>query len=206
MTECDVADLVERCLQGDDQAKAVFFSEYVNVVRCAVRRRLAGAPAATLLRSEIEDVCNDVFERLFRDNCQLFRKLRKPASIEAWLVTIAQNYTVDYLRKWSIRHPRTSDSQVSSAADGVRDEGGVYGQSSDQYAMAVEQTDIVRKCVASLTAEERLMVDLFFTHGLKHAEVAGAMGLNINTVSAKLRRTKIKLRRLLEEERYELIG
>ena len=47
MTECDVADLVERCLQGDDQAKAVFFTEYVNVVRCAVRRRLATAPAAT---------------------------------------------------------------------------------------------------------------------------------------------------------------
>jgi RNA polymerase sigma factor (sigma-70 family) len=85
----------------------------------------------------------------------------------------------------------------------MREESEPYGQDAEQQAITGEREVMLTKCLSALSDEERLILTLFFVHGRKYIEIAAMTGRNINTVSAKLRRAKVKLRRLLEEERYE---
>jgi RNA polymerase sigma-70 factor (ECF subfamily) len=145
--------------------------------------------------SEVEDICNEVFIRLFADGCRSLRSLKKPKSVRAWLVTVTRRYTVDYIRKWA------GQDRLRTAE--MREESEPYGQDAEQQAITGEREVILTKCLSALSDEERLILTLFFVHGRKYIEIAAMTGRNINTVSAKLRRAKVKLRRLLEEERYE---
>jgi RNA polymerase sigma factor (sigma-70 family) len=61
------------------------------------------------------------------------------------------------------------------------------------------QTELDEK-LRALPPVDRLIVELFFMQGLKYCEIAEVTGLNINSVSAKLRRSKQKLRALMERD------
>ena len=59
--------------------------------------------------------------------------------------------------------------------------------------------------LAALSGPDCLVLDLYYLHQLKYAEIADVLGHNINTVSARIRRAKTKLRALLEEEWDDII-
>ena len=190
--EMPVAELVHRCLCGDDQAKALLFAEYAGLARRAVVRKLATLGLLQTRRSEVGDICHDLFERILADNCRMLARLHKPASINAWLVTIAQNLTVDYIRKWSRR--AKIDATAAAAIPSV------VRETPARYAIRSEiKKDLAQK-LDSLPPVDRLILEMFFVQGLKYCEIAEVTGLNINSVAAKLRRSKKKLRALLKED------
>jgi RNA polymerase sigma factor (sigma-70 family) len=191
----NIGDLIVCCVRGDDRAQAFFYTEYVEVIRRTVVRKLQSLSIGPPLLSEVEDICNDIFTRIFADNCRVLSSVRTPGSIRAWLVTLARHNTVDYVRKWAGR------GRLSAVE--VREEHEVYGSDCGQQAMTGERDEVLSRCLSALSDEERLILNLFFMHGRKYVEIAEMTGRNVNTVSAKLRRAKAKLRRLLEEEHYE---
>jgi len=184
-----VAELLHRCLRGDDQAKALLFSEYADLARRAVTRKLAALGLLRTRRSEVADICHDLFERILADNCRMLARLHKPASINAWLVTIAQNLTVDYVRKWS----RRAAIDATATPPVVR-------ETPARYAIRRETKNELAQKLEALPPIDRLILELFFVQGLKYCEIAEVTGLNINSVAAKLRRSKKKLRALIEKE------
>ena len=190
-----VGALVERCVRGDDQAQALFYTEYVDLVRRSAAYTLRTYSIESPVMSEVEDICNEIFARLFADGCRSLRSLRNPRSIKAWLVTVARRYTVDYIRKWA--------GQDRLHATDACEEHEPYGGDAEKQVVNRERDAMLMKCLSALSDEERLILTLFFVHGCKYIEIAAMTGRNINTVSAKLRRAKAKLRRLLKEERYE---
>jgi len=194
----EAARLVAQCVQGDDQAQARFYAAYDELIRCAVIRKLIAAGVYDVLRADVDDMCNEVFARVFADDCRLLRRLHQPRSLRAWLMTVAQHHAVDQIRKWGSRW------RTQAAARDVDEER--YGPSPETHAVASERRDLLNKRLAGLAHHERLVLDLFYVQGLKHAEMAEVLGLNINTASARLRRAKAKLRSLLEEDRHELTG
>ncbi len=187
-------------MQGDDQAQAFFYVEYAPLVARAVTRTLstvvhgpngAGAP----LRSEVDDICGEIFARIFADRCRLLAQLRNPGAIHAWLITMTRNRTVDYVRKWG-------RGGIAEACE-AREDQLPYAQDVHEAAVTNERDRMLRACLEELTPEDRLVLELFFIQGLKYTEIADLMGLNINTAAAKLRRAKHKLRKQLEDARYE---
>lgn len=91
----DVAGLIACCVRGDDRAQARFYWEFAGLVRYAVVRKLGAADAYDALRSDVDDMCNEVFARIFADDYRLLRGLHKPRFVQAWVMTIAQNHAVD---------------------------------------------------------------------------------------------------------------
>jgi RNA polymerase sigma-70 factor, ECF subfamily len=191
----DVADLIVRCTRDDDQAQALFYTQYIEIIRRAVFRKLQSMSPDRALLGEIDDICNDIFTRIFADNCRALRTLRNPVSIRAWLVTLAKHYTVDYVRKWASRNLVNVEE--------VHEQQAVYGADSEAKAVANERDALLSRCLAALPDDECLVLTLFYIHGRKYVEIAAMTGRNINTVSAKIRRAKTKLRRLIEEQNYE---
>lgn len=196
MEAVELRDLVCRCQKGDDQAQAHFYSVFSEFAKRAVAKRIAQLTDAIPYRSDVEDICNEVFAKVFRDNCRLLRQLRKPEALHAWLMTIAQNMAVDHLRKSSTRE-RVHDSAAREELNEPR-------HTPAEKAMAGETAAVLRRGLARLPDLDRLVLELYYLQGLTYAQIAEMTGQNINTASARLRRAKAKLRRLLEKDRDEL--
>ncbi len=193
MDRIDIPNLVERLVEGDDEAQAAFCRMYTGLIERTVAFKLAKMTGARPVWSDVEDIRNDVITWLFDAGGKKLSELRNPRSLEAWLATVTGNRTVDCLRKQSTR------TRAHNAV--VREPMAHYPDNTpDQSAVAAERRSMVGSCMDELPARDRLILGLFFEQGLKYAEIAEVMGLNINTVAARLRRAKDKLRRVIEEE------
>lgn len=191
-----VSDLVARCIAGDLEAQALFYTNYNGLVERAVTRKWLQVMGARPRRADVEDIRNEVFTQLLGDRCRKLGTLHNPKAIDAWMMTVAGNHTIDHLRRQS-----RADRLHASMVEEVRD---AYVESPDQVAMAREAGSCVHAGLAELPVQDRLILELFFLQGLKYAEIAEVVGLNINTAAARLRRAKCKLRSQLKGEWDEL--
>ena len=156
----------------------------------AIASKLSSMTDMPVLRSDVEDIRNEVLARLLADGCRMLAGLKNPQRINAWLVVVTRNYVVDYVRKWSSR----MRAQIRLA----QENGTVY-QTPAEHAMERELASHIREQIQALPDSERLVIKLYYVHGLKYAEIAELISRNVNTVAAQLRRAKAKLRKLLEE-------
>lgn len=197
------SELVAGCLRGDDGAKASFYVEFSGLVRRAVARRLTAMGMDRQWRTETEDIANEVFERIFSNECRLLRRLHHPSRIHAWLVAVAANYTVDYLRRLETRGYGWLQSRTNPAGECVPNTDALPC-SPDCALEHKEQKERLNRELEKLSGQERLILDLFYVQGMKYVQIAGMLALNVNTVSAKLRRAREKLRRALKERNHDL--
>lgn len=193
----ETSALIARCVQGDTAAKAQFYDAFSDLVRTAVARKLAAVSDAEDLTHivDVDDACHEIFVDLFADDCSVLGQLRKPGSIRAWLMTVAQNHVASYARRKRVeaRGMKTVARELPAG----------YGATPEDLAISAEQLARLRSGLDELTDEDRLTLNLYFVHGLKYAEMAELLGLNINTLSARLRRAKEKLRKLYGEDPHD---
>ncbi len=187
-----VEDLIAACLAGDDAAKAAFVGSFGGVVERAVVRKLCALSGQAPLRQEAEDLQHEVLARLLSDDCRMLAGLHKPKSLNAWLVSVSQNHVVDHLRK------HTTRERAHRAL--AREPAGPRAASAEDLAVARERAEAVRAGIDALPPAECLLVQLFYLHGLRYAEIAEMTNLNINTVGTRLRRAKKRLEALLRED------
>lgn len=193
----DIGTLIERCIAGDAEARAVFCSEYYDLVGRAIFRRLATFRRHPPARADIDDIRQDVFARLLDGPASPLTRLRQPHSLDAWLVTMAGNQAIDHFR----RHDRITRTHEALASEPIA----ITTPAPDHDVIAQERMEHIRRALAELPSLDRLILDFYFVHGLRYAEIAEILNLNINTLSARLRRAKAKLRAMLEENADELV-
>jgi RNA polymerase sigma-70 factor (ECF subfamily) len=187
-----IAELMHRCIQGDDAARATFLLEFGEVVQRAVARKIAACEGAPALRSEASDIANDVLARLLADDCRLLKTVRDPARIRAWLVTVAQRGCIDALRRRA--------AQVR-AEDAMRQESehlDMHAPSPAELACRREQQERAQEALGQLSSKDRLIMELYYFQDVKYVDIAAILAININTVAARLHRAKNKLRKALE--------
>lgn len=185
-----VSELVARCVAGEDAAQAIFVSEYGPVVRRAVLRKLRSLAHVTPVRSDADDICHEVFERLLEHGCRRLAELRQPESIVYWLTSVAQRQVIASVRRW------TSRSKLYEAAQ--REPITVLEPGPDLAAIANENAEQVRLGLERLPASDRLVLELYYLQGLQYSEIAQITGRKIGVISSQIHRAKRKLRELLE--------
>jgi RNA polymerase sigma-70 factor (ECF subfamily) len=187
----DPAELVRRCLSGDDAARAEFISAYDGLIRRAIARRIQRTSAPAANAAHLDDIANEVYIRLFTDNCRALASLRHTQRLAAWLVTVSQNQTITYLRKAGASHS-VSDKHVRERA--APDE-----QSPEHRAMAAEMKARVSSGLAQLDYHDCLVLQMFYLYNLRYADIAETLDMNINTVASRIMRAKRKLKSVLRE-------
>ena len=183
--------LIARCTKGDDNAKAEFIAAYDDLVRRSVTRKLQGGGGSGFER-DIEDICHDVYVRIFRNNCEALARIREPRSINAWLMTVSQNHVFSYLRKRQV--------DLSAYESVAREPTEPYEASPEGRAAERENLAILRRKMEALEVKDRMILQLYYVHNLKYADIAETLSLNINTVASRLMRAKAKLRESLIED------
>jgi RNA polymerase sigma-70 factor, ECF subfamily len=174
------AQLVSGAQTGDARSFELLFDRYYNMIHAFAYR-------VCLVETEADDIAQETFIRVARG----ISSYRRTASFKNWLYRIAHNALVD----WGRRSSRQRDKR-------------------DQFANELEtraQTRTpdyaeVHSALEQLSPNLREAVALVYFEEMNHREAAEAMGCAETTISWRIFRAKLVLKKLLkskEEEYHE---
>jgi RNA polymerase sigma-70 factor (ECF subfamily) len=168
--------LIKACQKGDRQA----FEELIQLFYPYVSKFLL---KTTCDRPLSEDLTQETFLKMIRG----IEKYDPGggAAFGTWLVAIAKNCYIDYLRRNRAEFADFDEMQLEDTADMV---GGVLQKM--QYEEAL-------KALETLPEEQRLAIRLKYEENLTLAEIAERVGVPPKTIKSRIHDGTVKLRRIL---------
>ena len=161
--------LPDALLHGDPEAWEEFVRRYGGLIVAAVR---------SLAPAEIEDLTQDVFVRLCKDDFRLLRSYDPArASISTWLTIVARSTARDALRRRRAEAvPIESVPEARLAVD------------------PVEPAIRLKLPEALLSPRQREILAMLYDREMDVAEIARALGIDAQTVRSTHHKAMIKLR------------
>ena len=163
--------LSDALLSGDSAAWASFVRRYGGLIVAAVR---GIAP----IHGDIEDLTQEVFVRLCKDNFRLLRSYDPArAAVSTWLTIVARSTARDALRR------RRLDSVPIEAVP--------------EAQLAVDPVEPVRKLKlpeALLSPRQREILTMLYDREMEVSEIASALGIDPQTVRSAHHKAMVKLR------------
>jgi RNA polymerase sigma-70 factor (ECF subfamily) len=164
-------------LAGDRRAWAAFVRRYAALVVAAVRG-VAPSP------SDIEDLTQEVFVRLCKGQYRLLRSYDATrASLSTWITIVARSTARDALRR---RRPNLVPIDTVPEALLKVD--------------AVEPSSKLKLPEALLSPRQREILGMLYDGEMEVAEVAGALGIDPQTVRSAHHKAMLKLRAYFKSE------
>lgn len=167
--------LIAAAQAGDHCAFAELVRRHQHIVYAVTLRLLSDRDLA-------EDITQETFIRAY-----LGLKLFRGRSFRAWVLRIAHNAALDFLRA-KARRPQLSLEQAPEQT------------APDELERSVEQLTLVpvlEAALAKLPHEQRVVLLLADVEGLPYDEVAEVLALPIGTVKSRLARARVRLRAIL---------
>ncbi len=190
------SDLVQLCLDGDDQAWAQLVDEYRGLVY-SICYLFCGST------QDAEDLVQDTFVKIWM-NLGSYDPAR--GELKGWIATITRNQRVDRFR-------RNGQQRKTDSLDEGWDQ-------TDKIALAHRLTDarptpheaavtrevggIVARAVCRVSPEMREVVNLRFLHGLDNQEIAHRLNIPEGTVKSRTNRGRSQLMHMLSPMRAAL--
>ena len=161
--------LPDALLHGDPEAWEEFVRRYGGLIVAAVR---------SLAPGEIEDLTQDVFVRLCKDDFRLLRSYDPArASISTWLTIVARSTARDALRRRRAEAvPIESVPEARLAVDPV------------EPAIRLKLPEEL------LSPRQREILAMLYDREMDVAEIAQALGIDAQTVRSTHHKAMIKLR------------
>ena len=172
------ADLVTRVCQGDSEAFRLVFERYSRPVISFIFDMVND-------RGLAEELTQETFVRAYR----AMRTMRKDTKLSTWLFGIARN-----VARESIRARVRAHSHVHLADKSVMD-------LSDDKPVPVdgllskELNDLIRRSLAALDEDKRLVFTLKVLHQCSYEEIAAITGFSIAKLKTDLHRARAEMRR-----------
>ena len=167
---------LEAAVAGDATAFRWIYERYFDSVARQIGRMIGTS-------SDLEDVVQEVFVQVFRS----IENYRFESKFTTWLYRLTYNVTVSYLRK----KPKTVEL---AAWRPLRDEASEWAK--------LEARDLVRVMFAALEQVPEEHREAFLLHeveGYKLREISELTGDSINTIAARIRRTRERMQSILEQ-------
>ena len=179
--ELNDAQLIQRILQGDQEAFGPLVKKYQKGVHTLVWRKIGDFHIA-------QEITQDTFLNAYRK----LRTLKNPNQFPGWLYVIASNLCRDWLRR--NRLPMDSlDADNTSEVDKVS-----YSKylSEKQEADADEaRREVVKKLLRRLPESERTVMMLHYLGEMTIKAISEFLGVSQNTVKSRLSRARNRLRK-----------
>ena len=196
------AELVQLCLNGDDNAWAKLVEEYRGLVY-SICYLFCGST------QDAEDLVQDTFLKIWM-NLASYDPSR--GELKGWIATVTRNQRVDRFR-------RSGQERRTDSIDSVATAGGRSDQSESMplaqripdarptphdVAVTSEVTGIVTRAVSRISPEMREVVTMRFVHGFDNQEIAHRLRIPEGTVKSRTNRGRAQLASLLSPMRAAL--
>ena len=172
------ADLVTRVCQGDSEAFRLIFERYSRPVISFIFDIVND-------RGLAEELTQETFVRAYR----AMRTMRRETKLSTWLFGIARN-----VARESIRARIRANSHVDLGDKAVMD-------LSDDKPVPVEGllskelNDVIRRSLAALDEDKRLVFTLKVLHQCSYEEIAEITGFSLAKLKTDLHRARAEMRR-----------
>lgn len=171
--DADVA-LMRALARGDSASLSALYDKY-GALMLAVGQRVLGSSR------EAEDLLHDVFMEAWRHASDYDRSR---GSVRAWLLMRMRSRALD-------RRRAQSRSKVVLADDGTLPE--VEPVGAEDPALAPDRA-VVRKALAALPEDQRVVLELGYFEGLTSSEIAAEVNIPVGTVKSRVARGLAQLR------------
>lgn len=187
------AELVDLVLQGQHERYSELVRRYKSLVTTYCFSRVGQ-------RETAEDLAQETFVRGF----QALNHLKKASAFSGWLLSIAHNVCIDYLRNKSRTVPlevySVKDSQGEIVLENRREE-----QTAHQKLESDEMNGQILAAINSLTEEYRVTLVLRHVNGQSCEEIAETLNVSLGTVTSRLSRAhkllRDKLAKFVDQDR-----
>lgn len=194
-------DTLEKACSGDVGAfRRLYDAHAPNVYRYGMLQ--------TGNRQAAEDILQETMIALWRSR----EKLSEIASISSWIMAVARNKTIDYIRKkaptvpisefdddWRLHGPAAATEALTSDMAGARLQAGGTGVGLPEEAIS-DRIDITA-ALLELDPEKRELFYMVFYLDMSYTEIAGAIGIPVGTVKSRMYHARRELKEILERGR-----
>jgi RNA polymerase sigma-70 factor (ECF subfamily) len=178
--------LIQRLRTGDKGAFAEIYDNYSREIYCLVLRMVGNSALA-------EDLLQEVFLKLWKSAAMLDESA---TSLGPWLIAVARNHVLDYLKskrnRSSMRSVQLDLSEISQ-----------HLLSSQPDVVSEERARLLRKGLERLDTRERRVLELAYFEGLTQMEMAAMLNMPLGTVKTCDRLAIRNLKKHLEKENPE---
>ena len=172
----DVSDLVERCKSGDDLAWEALVRQYQSRIYGIAYTYVGNVEDA-------RDLAQDIFVQIYRklDSC------REPDRFLPWIIRIARNSSVDFIRRRKAR-PQRTEVPAEEMPNLRSSEPG-----PDELSELASQKRLVYRALQKLSDISREIIMLRDMQGLPLAEIAELLRVPLGTIKSRSNRARLEL-------------
>ena len=172
-------DLIQRVLDGDQDAFSTLVNKYQKSVHALVWRKIGDFHIA-------EELTQDVFLKAYKR----LSTLKRPAHFPGWLYVIATRHCVSWLRKKQV--PIRSLDAMST--DELEEACYAQYEVTRNETTAIEgRRELVKRLLKKLPESERTVVTLYYLAEMSGAEISQFLGVSPNTIRSRLHRARQRL-------------
>lgn len=175
--ESQLEILVDRVKKGDREA-------FMKLVACYQQKVFILAYSMVRNREDALDLVQEVFLRLY----EKINSYRAGENFQAWLMKIARNLSLDYLRRMKSRKKESLDNLDLDRVDLA---------SAEADPSCFQSGEIIQKAVRALPEKQRLVFILHHFEDLKYGEIASQLGIAEGTVKSLHFKAIQNLRKIL---------
>jgi RNA polymerase sigma-70 factor (ECF subfamily) len=178
-------ELVERSIDGDESAFNELINRYKRGVFTLIIRMVRNREVAN-------DLSQDTFVKLYASLSSYNPKYK----FSSWLFKIANNLTIDYLRK-NRPNVLSLDEPIETDRDSVKIQVASGGENPLDRAESIELGEKIKDAIMDLPLDYRRVIILRHVEDLTYEEIALAIDLPLGTVKTLLFRGRRLLRKKL---------
>ena len=184
----DDRSLVKAVLAGELEAYRTLVEKYQGMVFSVISR-------ITGFRPEVEDLAQETFWQAYRS----LPCFRGEARFSTWLMRIAANKAIDFLRRRSEEKKRLEGyARLMECAP-------LVGEAPEGIVLAREQQALLHGCLSRLPHHYRYVLKRHYLDGFSYREMSLEAGVPLKTIESRIYRGRKALRALwAEEEEYAL--
>lgn len=178
------AEIVGRCLSGDEEAYRILVQRYERPIYSLIHRLVPSS-------EDVRDLTQETFVKIFRSLDQ-FDMSR---SFSSWVFKIASNQTIDFLRRRRLKtvsmepNEQTERRPLQIEDDRPR---------PDENLATTSRREHLESLMRQLAPHYRLVVELRYGQERSYDEIAEILDLPLGTVKARLHRAHHQLRAWLD--------
>ena len=173
---------INRILQGEPQLYGEIISAYKNAVFSLCYRMV-------YQKQEAEDLSQEVFLKVYRNLGKYNQKMK----FSTWILSIARNTCIDYLRK--------NRGENVPLEEGIRTS--EVPISAEEAYLYKEQKQEIERAISALPEEYRLLITLYHQQGQSYKEITEILNMPMSLVKNRLHRGRKMLKEQLRPIKEE---
>ena len=173
-------ELIDRAIDSDQEAITQLYNMTKDNVYYTIKTMISD-----------EDMAQDLTQDAFLKAMGHLGQLNEPAAFRGWIKTIARNMTIDALRRKKVIFFTQMVSSDSDEAIEFEDD-----RQENLPEVVIDRQETARllgEILGSLSAEQRVVTEMFYYEGFSVKEIARELGVSENTVKSRLKYARGKI-------------